>query len=277
MTPRATKLLSFCAEGPFALFTCPAFKTEKVSYDVMTVPAARGIVQTILWKPAVDVDIERIVVCNPIRRGTMTQNYLASKTSMPTRRHREDPSLLIYDATDDSKRIQIRHTMLLDVRYVVYFRYYMTDQAGPDDNPIKFEEMFRKRLLKGASFQDPHFGLQQHVADCRPVKPTDTPIDDTKDLGMMPHYRIYETDEVGTAWFPAQMVQGVIEIPSQLQDPVPRDPRPTPPIPTTDTDEDLRTLERRQQLEREELERMQARDRAELARKRALDHAKGQS
>lgn len=266
-----TKTLSFCAYGPFALFTCPSFKTEKVSYDVMTVPAARGIVQAILWKPAVNVIIERIIVCNPIRRGTITVNGVSTKVRMPNAHHfsgEADPSELIQDAM--AHRIQTRNTMLLDVRYVVEFHYEMTDLAGPEESSLKFEQMFERRLMRGSAFRLPHFGLQQHVANCRPVRPTDLPIDDTKDLGRMPHYRIYGDDDVDTVWFDARMVHGVIDVPA------PYDPSPTSASDGAgglgpdrgDRSDDLGALERKQRLERDELERIQARERAELARAR---------
>lgn len=289
---RTTKLLTFCAEGPFALFTCPSFKTEKVSYDCMTPTAARGLVHAILWKPAVDVVIERIIVCNPVRRGTMTVNGVSHKVHAPKRAHFEgtaSPSELIQDAMAD--RLQSRQTMLIDVRYVVEFRYVMTDLAGPEETPVKFEEMFRKRIERGASFKLAHFGLQQHIADCRPVTEADVPIDDTKDLGMMPHYRIYGDDEVETRWFPAQLIHGVLEVPPRdappNADPFPRT-KPASrgagdrasrfsgrPTLADDIDAGFEELRRQQQLEREELERMQARERAKLAMARAARKSEG--
>lgn len=44
----------FCLEvwGPFACFTRPELKVERVSYDVITPSAARAIFEAIFWKPA---------------------------------------------------------------------------------------------------------------------------------------------------------------------------------------------------------------------------------
>lgn len=39
--------------GSHALFTRPELKVERVSYDVMTPSAARGILEAIHWKPAI--------------------------------------------------------------------------------------------------------------------------------------------------------------------------------------------------------------------------------
>jgi len=37
--------------GPYALFTRPEMKVERVSYDVITPSAARGIIEAVYWKP----------------------------------------------------------------------------------------------------------------------------------------------------------------------------------------------------------------------------------
>ena len=39
--------------GERACFTRPEMKVERVSYDVMTPSAARGILEAIHWKPAI--------------------------------------------------------------------------------------------------------------------------------------------------------------------------------------------------------------------------------
>ncbi|MDT8296804.1 MAG: type I-C CRISPR-associated protein Cas5c, partial [Spirochaetaceae bacterium] len=54
-------------EGEFACFTRPEMKVERVSYDVITPSAARGIFEAILWKPSISWQIKKIEVLNPIR------------------------------------------------------------------------------------------------------------------------------------------------------------------------------------------------------------------
>lgn len=218
MVGETTRTLRLCAEGPFALFTAPAFKTEKVTYDVLTVPAARGIVQAILWKPAVDVEILEIDVCNPIRRHTMSVNGVARKTPLPSKRHiagEKSPQDLVQNVMD--MRLQTRNTLLLDVRYVIHFRYYLTDRAGDGDTPEKFEEMFERRLEQGQRYRLPHFGCQQYFADCRPVRDSDVPIQEDRDLGMMPHVRLYGTEVVHTLYYHARLESGTVVVPPQQQ------------------------------------------------------------
>jgi CRISPR-associated Cas5-like protein len=46
--------------GDRACFTRPEMKVERVSYDVMTPSAARGILEAIHWKPAIRWVIDKI-------------------------------------------------------------------------------------------------------------------------------------------------------------------------------------------------------------------------
>ena len=48
--------------GEYACFTRPEMKVERVSYDVMTPSAARGILEAIHWKPAIRWVVDRIHV-----------------------------------------------------------------------------------------------------------------------------------------------------------------------------------------------------------------------
>lgn len=52
--------------GDYALFTRPEMKTERVSFDIITPSAARGICDAIFWHPGLRWVIDRIIVCNPI-------------------------------------------------------------------------------------------------------------------------------------------------------------------------------------------------------------------
>lgn len=47
----------------FACFSRPEMSVERVSYSVMTPSAARAIFESILWKPAIFWQVERIKVC----------------------------------------------------------------------------------------------------------------------------------------------------------------------------------------------------------------------
>ena len=51
--------------GDYACFTRPEMKTERVSYDVMTPSAARGLLDSLYWHPGLRWVIDRIHVCAP--------------------------------------------------------------------------------------------------------------------------------------------------------------------------------------------------------------------
>lgn len=65
--------------GDYACFTRPEMKVERVSYDVMTPSAARGILEAIYWKPALVWVVDRIHVLNPIRFDNIRRNELEGK------------------------------------------------------------------------------------------------------------------------------------------------------------------------------------------------------
>ena len=126
--------------GPYACFTRPELKVERVSYEVMTPSAARGVLDAILWKPAIRWVVERIHVLAPIRFAAVRRNEVNSRLSA-----RGDVAR--YYADED--RAQRNTILLTDVDYVVEAHFRMTASAGPDDNMQKFEQMFRRRLAKG--------------------------------------------------------------------------------------------------------------------------------
>lgn len=51
--------------GDYACFSRPEMKSERVSYDVMTPSAARGLVEAIYWHPGLKFTVDRIYVLLP--------------------------------------------------------------------------------------------------------------------------------------------------------------------------------------------------------------------
>ena len=60
--------------GDYALFTRPEMKTERVSYDIMTPSAARGLLEAIYWHPGMKWKIDQIRVCAPIKTMNLRRN-----------------------------------------------------------------------------------------------------------------------------------------------------------------------------------------------------------
>src|SRR3954462_8245399 len=67
--------------GERACFTRPEMKVERVSYDVMTPSAARGVLEAIHWKPASRWVVDKIHVLKPIRFLSIRRNEVGSKAS----------------------------------------------------------------------------------------------------------------------------------------------------------------------------------------------------
>ena len=68
--------MGICLEvwGDYALFTRPEMKAERVSYDMMTPSAARGLVESIFWHPGLSWIIDRIHVCKPLQFTNLRRN-----------------------------------------------------------------------------------------------------------------------------------------------------------------------------------------------------------
>ena len=75
---RKSKPFRLKVSGENACFTRPEMKVERVSYDVMTPSAARGILEAILWKPAIRWKILQIDVLNPIKWESVRRNEVGA-------------------------------------------------------------------------------------------------------------------------------------------------------------------------------------------------------
>lgn len=65
--------------GDYALFSRPELKVERMSYDVPTPSAARGIVEAVYFHPGLKWVIDRIYVLSPIRFTSVRRNEVKSK------------------------------------------------------------------------------------------------------------------------------------------------------------------------------------------------------
>ena len=151
--------------GPRACFTRPEMKAERVSYDIITPSAARGILEAVYWKPAIVWRIDRITVLNEIKFSTFRRNELGGKLSYETARRLANgkDELLYADSTEDRQQRQTLY--LCDVRYVVEAHFEMTDKAGPEDTPEKHYNIALRRLRKGQCFNQPYLGCREFAVD----------------------------------------------------------------------------------------------------------------
>ena len=199
--------------GEYACFTRPEMKVERVSYDVPTPSAARGMVESVYYHPGLKWHVDKIYVCKPIRFTNILRNEVASKISVRNVLTEANGKKRSY--IDRNADIQQRATtMLRNVHYVIEAHFEMTDKANPSDNPGKFQDIVKRRLRSGQAYMQPYLGCRECTAHFRLWEGGDIPtIDETRDLG----YMIFDMDysdlgNIQPMFFRAQMVHGVIDL-----------------------------------------------------------------
>lgn len=212
--------------GDYACFSRPEMKVERVSYDVITPSAARGLIEAIMWHPGMRWRIDRIQVCNPIRFTNIRRNEVKdviSSRNVRTVMERGEGDL--YLAASES--IQQRAALILkDVRYVIDAHFEMTGQAASGDNAGKFQEMTKRRIEKGQCYHQPCFGVREFPASftmCTEIIPCPEELKGEKDLGWMLLDMDYsDTTNIRPVFFRAIMRDGVINVPDQRSEGVRR-------------------------------------------------------
>ncbi len=199
--------------GDRACFTRPEMKTERVSYDVITPSAARGILEAVYWKPAIAWKIDSIQVVNEIRFDTFRRNELASKLSYQNAKAAYSKNVPVY--VDVMADRQQRATMYLkDVAYIVTAHFEMTARAGESDTPEKHYNIALRRLRKGQCFNQPYLGCREFPATVSLVE--DGSVEsyyqdiDRFDLGFM-LYDIDFNNSMEPMFYRAVMKNGVID------------------------------------------------------------------
>jgi len=203
--------------GPFALFTRPEMKVERVSYDLITPSAARAVLEAVMWKPEMRWIVRRITVLSPIRHISIKRNEVASKVpsnmAQWMKANRTDRD---YFADDD--RQQRNAVLLRDVNYLVEAEMELTEKAPPGETIVKYEEIFRRRVEKGQHFHPPYLGCREFPANVAHANGTEKPaaelLDVEEDLGWMLHDIEYENGRPKKpVFFHAFLRNGVVDVP----------------------------------------------------------------
>jgi CRISPR-associated protein Cas5d len=196
-------------------------KVERVSYDVMTPSAARGVLEAILWKPQMRWVIERIDVLRPIRKASVRRNEvgvegvghkISVENVFAAMTGRSVP--LGVDADDENARQQRASIILMDVHYLIHARVGLSERASSDDPLPKYVEMFRRRAAAGQCFHRPYLGTREFAAEFALLEgELPAPIAVTRDLGWM----LYDIDYSGSKplplFFEARLVAGSVAVP----------------------------------------------------------------
>ena len=198
--------------GERACFSRPEMKTERVSYDVMTPSAARGLVEAVYWHPGLRFSIDRIYVLNPIRFENIRRNEvratMLASAALSAAKGGQAPALYT------TQEIQQRAAMVLrGVHYVIECHFDLTDRVAPGDNAGKFQNILRRRLQKGQCYHTPYFGCREFPASFREWTGGEIPaIDLTQDLGWMLYDLDYsDPQNIQAQFFRAKLERGVLD------------------------------------------------------------------
>jgi CRISPR-associated protein Cas5d len=172
--------------GDFACFTRPDLKVERMTYPCMTPSAARGILDSILWKPEFQWYVRRIQVLKPIRFCTIKRNEINSK---------QGKTPIVVDEVNTSGkpkyRAQRNSVVLRDVAYIIEASIYQM-QISDKNNPDKYvgmtvgkEGMFPRRVKKGQCWRRPYLGTREFAAEFMEPDGTEQPIQETIPIGSM--------------------------------------------------------------------------------------------
>lgn len=202
--------------GEAACYTRPEMKVERVSYDVMTPSAARGVLEAVLWKPAIRWVITGIDVLKPLSWQSVRRNEVGVVASLPDKKLVATGVGTMSTITIEDSRQQRAGLFLKDVAYVVHAHFEMTPNAGPEDSVVKFSEMFKRRLEKGQCFAQPYLGCREFSAYVAPANEKDVPdasvlgTDYNKELGWM-LYDIDFANEMQPMFFKAAIQAGHVD------------------------------------------------------------------
>ena len=181
--------------GDYALFTRPENKAERMSYDVPTPSACRGILEAIHWKPAIVWIVDKIHVLKPIVFDSVRRNEVSAKgpTASTIKSSAKNNTPLLLDVTKN--RQQRAALVLRNVEYVIEAHFEMTKKAGESDNESKHIDIFRRRARNGECFHQPCLGCREFPAyfsllENEEIPKSELADDAPRDLGLM----LYDID-----------------------------------------------------------------------------------
>ena len=203
--------------GDYALFTRLEMKVERVSYDIITPSAARGIIEAIYWKPAIRWVIDKIHVLSEIEFTNIRRNEVSEKISTRNATQRMNGATDPFYLDVTVKRQQRAALILKNVDYVIEAHFEtVPEKSGPDDTPEKHYNIALRRLRKGQYYHAPYLGAREFGARVDLVEGDaipQSPLVGKQELGWM----LYDLDfqnpkDIQPQFFKATLINGVLDL-----------------------------------------------------------------
>ena len=232
--------------GDYACFTRPEFKVERMSYDVPTPGALKGMLEAIYWKPAMTYVIDKIVVFNEIKKTNIRKNEIKNKVSykkmlaqLKAKLHdktlnKNDPRISVVD-----NRTQRNSYLLKDVCYGIEFHIEPTGRRDEREGTVgqsmaKHYDIFKRRMEKGGYYHIPSLGCAEcivndlYMVDEFDLEKIDESLKNKEiDLGWMQHHvqfkdfgkpknnewrRMNFSESADTIYYHPYLINGIINV-----------------------------------------------------------------
>jgi CRISPR-associated protein Cas5d len=233
--------------GEYALFSRPELSVERLSYVFMTPSAARGILDAILFRPQMRWHVRRITALEPrtfppgfpinaarepyrllgVRRNEI-QGTIAPRTVAGWMADPETFEPYLVDSAgregaQGQNRTQRNSLMLHHVAYRIDASPILTDKANlprrqPEDDedrgsdtPVKYAEMFKRRVRKGQAFHRPYLGCREFAAMFTEPSQRDEVLSDwTETFGLMLYDIRFSPKGNRPGFFDAKVTNGIL-------------------------------------------------------------------
>jgi CRISPR-associated protein Cas5d len=202
--------------GPYALFTRPEMKVERVSYDVITPSAARGIIEAVYWKPAIRWVIDKIHVLSEIQFTNIRRNEVSEKASTDIAMQIMNGNNRPFYLSAVDNRQQRAAMVLKDVDYIIEAHFERTEKATPEDTDEKHYNIALRRFRNGQYFHAPCLGTREFPAQVTLIEEAPipkSPLTGSHNFGWM----LYDLDfsnsrDIRPKFFRAEMHDGIIDL-----------------------------------------------------------------
>ena len=210
--------------GDFAMFTRPDSKVERVTYNIPTPSACRGILNAIYSKPIeFYYEITQIEIMKPIRTISVKKNEI--KVKADSSKIQDDGYFI-----DTSEHTQRMSTYLCDVYYRIHAKIIRQENAPANININSLKSQFERRVAKGKCFFQPALGVRECICYFSEPDLNIKPLQEDADFGIM-LYDVFDitkdnsektldtrkkTQNLCTqiSFFEAKMRNGIINIPA---------------------------------------------------------------